>query len=134
MQKLTPAHRQAIERVLAAAPAIVAAWLFGSAQSGELRPGGDLDIAVLFETPPTLDMLAGLRSDLQQATQIDAIDLVALNNASPVLRFEAVSGQDIYCRDMSKRATFVSLLACEYEDEMAQLQRALNMGTYGSAL
>jgi predicted nucleotidyltransferase len=128
MPKLTPAHRQATETALSAHPDIIAAWLFGSAQSGELRPGSDLDIAVLFETSPTLDRLVELRADLQQATQIDAIDLVVLNNASPVLRFEAISGQDIYCRDMGQRATFVSLSAREYEDEMAQLQRALSLG------
>ena len=128
MPKLTPAHLQAIKTVLAARPDIIAAWLFGSAQSGELRAGSDLDIALLFEDAPTLDTLLDLRSDLQQTTQIDAIDLVVLNDASPLLRFEAVSGRDIYCRDMGKRAAFVSLTAREYEDEMAQLQRALNLG------
>jgi predicted nucleotidyltransferase len=128
MQELTPAHRQAIETVLAAQPEIIAAWLFGSAQSGELRADSDLDIGVLFETSPTLDILVELRANLQQATQIDAIDLVVLNNASPVLRFEAISGQDIYCRDMGERAIYVSLWAREYEDEMAQLQRALSLG------
>lgn len=48
-----------------------------------------------------------------------------LNDANPILRFEAVSGRMLFCRDIQRMADFVSLTAREYEDEMAQWQRAL---------
>ena len=106
-------------------PAVTAAWVFGSAQAGHVRPGGDLDVGVLFAQPPTLDELADLRADLQEALAMDAIDLVALNRASPILRFEAVSGRRVFCRDIAALAEFVSLTAREYEDAMAFAQRGL---------
>lgn len=114
-----------IERVFSNHPQVVAAWVFGSAQDGYVRQGSDLDIGVLFAHLPTVDAWADLRADLQQAVGLEDIDLVVLNRANPVLRFEAVSGYAVYCRDAARRAEFVSLAAREYEDEMAWVQRAL---------
>lgn len=114
-----------IESVLAATTNVIAAWAFGSAQDGQIKPGGDLDIGVLFASVPTLDEQIDLLANLQQALHIDPIDLVVLNKANPILRFEAISGRPVYCRDAGQRAEFVSLTAREYEDEMAFLHRAL---------
>lgn len=104
---------------------IIAAWIFGSAREGTVRPGADIDIGVLFSRLPSIDELADLRSALQDALAFDEIDLVVLNEASPILRFEAISGLSVYTADLETRATFVSLTAREYEDEMAQWKRAL---------
>src|SRR5437764_12325837 len=94
--------------VLASRPNMLAAWVFGSAQEGHMRAGSDLDIGVLFAAPPSLDALADLRADLQEALQFEHIDLVVLNNASPILRFAAVSGRLLCGRDPERRAAFVS--------------------------
>ena len=115
----------AIERVFADHPQVIAVWIFGSAQTGSVGVGSDLDVGVLFDHPPTLDQRADVRADLQQAAGLDDIDLVVLNGANAVLQFEAVSGRSLYCRDVSRRAEFVSLVAREYEDEMAWVQQAL---------
>ncbi|MEA3308080.1 MAG: nucleotidyltransferase domain-containing protein [Chloroflexota bacterium] len=112
-------------RTLEQTPQVIAAWVFGSAQTGCVRPGSDLDISVLFSRPPTLDTLVTLRADLQAALRIEEIDLVTLNRASPITRFEAVSGRPIFCRDRARRAEFVSLTAREYEDAMAFLRRGM---------
>ncbi len=112
----------ALKRTLEQTPQVVAAWVFGSSQEGCVRSGSDLDVGVLFRRPPTLDTLATLRADLQAALQIEDIDLVTLNRASPVTRFEAVSGRAIFCRDRARRAEFVSLAAREYEDALAFLR------------
>lgn len=112
---------------------VIAVWAFGSAQDGQIPQGGDLDIGVFFEAPPSLDELADLRSDLQQALGFEEIDLVVLNRANPVLRFEALSGRSLFCRDPGRRADFASLTAREYEDEMAQLRRAISMSSGFSA-
>jgi predicted nucleotidyltransferase len=104
---------------------VEAVWAFGSAKDGNLPEGSDLDIAVLFVTHPSLDMLADLRAMLQEALSLDEIDLVVLNDSSPVLRFEALQGRLLFCRDLERCAGFVSLSAREYEDEMAMVERHL---------
>ena len=109
--------------VLAAAEGVVAAWIFGSAQLGRAGPASDLDIGVLFEEVPSLRQRAELRAGLQQALDFDDIDLLVLNEAGPIARFEAISGRAVWCQDRDRRAAFVSLSAREYEDEMALLRR-----------
>ena len=106
-------------------PNVIAAWAFGSAQQGEIRDGSDLDIAVFFQAVPSLDERAGLRAELQTNLQFDDIDLLVLNGASPITRFEAISGRSIYCRDVGARAEFDSLTAREYEDAIAFIQWGL---------
>ena len=119
----------AVADTLAHAPNVVAAWAFGSARGGDVRPGGDVDVAILFGELPTLEERADLRADLQEVLGIDNIDLVTLNNASALLRFEAVSGHRILCRDAQDCAAFVSLAAREVEDANALAQRALGYWT-----
>ena len=111
--------------VLAARPNVVAAWGFGSARGGEVRPGGDVDVGLLFGQRPSLDELAEMRADLQQRLGQDDIDLVVLNDVSSILRFKAVSSRLLFCRDEEAKAGFVSLTAREYEDDMAFLQKGL---------
>lgn len=113
------------ESIWKTTPKLIAAWAFGSAQDGEIRLGGDVDIGLLFESPPSLDEQLDLLAKLQDALQFEAIDLVVLNEANPILRFEAISGKSLFCRDAGQRAEFVSLAAREYEDEMAFWQRAV---------
>jgi predicted nucleotidyltransferase len=117
-----------LEQLFAAAPNVIAAWVFGSAQNGQIRPGSDLDIGVLFASNPSFDELLALTGDLQQALQFEEIDVVPLNEANPLLRFEAISGRAIFCRDAGRRAEFASLTAREYEDEMAMVERWVRMG------
>ncbi len=117
---------EGVAETLSANPNIIAAWTFGSARDGQVRDGGDLDIGIFSESRPGLDELATLRADLEETLCFGEIDLVVLNDASSVLRFEAVSGRLVYCRDASRCAEFVSLTAREYEDEMALAQRHLH--------
>lgn len=113
--------------VLEATSKVIAAWVFGSAQDGEVRPDGDVDIGVLMESLPSLDEQLELLLKLQKALQVDDVDLVILNEANPILRFEAISGQPLFCRDAVRRAEFASLTAREYEDAIALWQRGLAM-------
>jgi uncharacterized protein len=113
------------EPILEAVPTLIAAWVFGSAQQGLASAGSDIDIGLLMEAPPSLDEQLELLAKLQGALEFEHIDLVILNEANPILRFEAISGRPLICRDLSRRAEFASLTAREYEDEMAFWQRAL---------
>lgn len=111
-----------------ARPDVVCAWAFGSARHGRVRPGADLDVAVLWAAPPGLDELADLRADLQKRLEHDDVDLVVLNRARPILAFEAVSGRRLFCRDPQATAAFVSLTARQYEDDVAFLRQGLAAG------
>ncbi len=122
---LTTTDWQNLEQLFVSYPNVIAAWVFGSAQAGNVRPGGDVDVAVLFEQRPLLDELTELRAAIQDTLDFDAIDLLILNGASPITRFEGISGRAVFCRDLSKRADFVSLTAREYEDSMAFLAKGM---------
>lgn len=115
----------ALEPVWEAHLNLIAVWLFGSAQSGEVRPGSDLDFGLLFAAPPGLDELIDLSMQIQRILDFDQFDLVPLNTVNPYLRFEAISGRPLFCRDPGRRAEFASLTAREYEDEFAFWQKGL---------
>ena len=115
---------EAAETVLERFPGIVAAWAFGSSQDGNLAPGSDLDIAVLYASLPPLEERADLRGALQVALGIEEIDLTVLPCRSPLLAMEAVSGRRLLCGDPDGTAAYVSLVAREAEDESAFLQRS----------
>jgi predicted nucleotidyltransferase len=106
-------------------PDVIAVWAFGSAQGGQVGTGSDVDIGVLMASPPTLDERLELLSKLEGALHSEKIDLVVLNEANVILRFEAISGQPLFCRDLARRAEFVSRTAREYEDETAFWRRSL---------
>jgi len=106
---------------------IVAAWGFGSAKEGVVRPGSDLDIAIFFFRKSTLMERLALLADLQQAAGLEEVDLLILNEASPIARMEALSGSLLFCRDDGVRSSFTSLAAREYESEMAFLAWGLVM-------
>lgn len=110
--------------VLASRPDVIAAWAFGSAKDGYLRPGGDVDIAVLFERKADLDIILEVIGQLQKALGCENLDLTPINEDSPsILRFEAISGNRIACRDPGRTAAFVSLTCREYEEDMALIDQ-----------
>ena len=106
-------------------PDVLAVWSFGSAQDGTVRDGSDADVAVLSRRPISFDQQLDLLGRLQTALGMEAVDLVLLDKANPILSFEAVKGRLLFCRDQQAMAAFVSLTARVYEDEMAMWQRAV---------
>lgn len=114
-----------MERLLSGRPNPVAASVFGSGMEGQIAAGSDLDLGVLIAVPPTLDELVELREKLQRSLQFDDIDLVVLNEASPMTRYEAVSDRLVFARNREEEADFVSLTAREYEDSMALIRRGV---------
>jgi len=106
-------------------PSVVCAWLFGSSKAGIAQLGSDIDIGVLFSHTPDLTEMLLVVGLLEDSFGVGQVDLVVLNDAAPVLRFEAISGRRIFCRDEAQFAAFFSLTAREYEEAMAYLTRGL---------
>jgi predicted nucleotidyltransferase len=102
--------------VLARYPSIEAAYLFGSRAAGQARPDSDVDVA-----------LVGPRAELQArkveilaelvAEGADEVDLVILDDADVVLRFEAVHHNClIFARPDFDHGQYFSRTVREYFD------------------
>ncbi|MCS6839819.1 MAG: nucleotidyltransferase domain-containing protein [Roseiflexus sp.] len=78
---------------------VVVARLFGSRASGRTHARSDIDIAVLFASETTEEERERWRLEsigrLSDAFRSDAIDLAILNDAPPLLRYEALRPR--YC-------------------------------------
>ena len=117
------ALNSAIAEVLKDFPKVGSAWLFGSQAFGRSGPESDVDIGLLVTEKLTTDELLELQYRLMRATSNDKIDLAMLNNAPPVLRFEAISGSNVFCRDPERQAVFFSRTCRDYERAQAMLKR-----------
>lgn len=122
---MCPVNLQSTELVWLSRPEILAVWWFGSAHRRRMQKGSDIDLGILVQGKPSVDLLADLRAALQEVLQFEDIDIVVLNEASSFLRFEAINGQSLFCRDERRKAEFVSMTAREYEDEMAALKKIM---------
>jgi hypothetical protein len=92
-------REQQLGDVLARAPSVKAAWLFGSVAEGRDGPLSDLDVAVLGCAELSFDERAQLAADLERAAG-RRCDVVVVEHASPVLGMEIVrSGRRLFCRD-----------------------------------
>lgn len=111
----TDAVNDLIERlrpILADQPKIAAAWLFGSAARGELRPDSDVDVGILLRDPraTAVDeylLLGELTARLETATAPRAVDVVLLEHQGPVFAHEALAdGRLILEQDRKRRVDF----------------------------
>ncbi len=64
-------------------------FLFGSATSGKMAEGSDIDIGILFEYQPDVYEINELKSELNTILKRD-IDIAVLNSASPILKMQVL--------------------------------------------
>jgi len=109
----------ALANLLAEDPRVLLATIFGSAREGTVRPGSDVDIAVLLSPALTpLEFYAFYVAMTAKLRTIPELDLIDLNHAGTVLAFEALCGRRLVVRDHEAVAGFSSRVAREYEDDM----------------
>ena len=115
-------------KALAPGAALVAAYGFGSVFAGDAAAGSDLDIALLFDAD-TLDdrqrfaMAASIHSQLQHVSPFE-LDLVVLNEASPVLADRAVRAGHLLLGDTDpRRVAFEQRSLVEYLDFLPVIER-----------
>ncbi len=111
-------------------PNVVCATVFGSSSDGTVAPGSDLDVAVLFRDPPAAGeaTLRYYTSLCDAVPEVERVDFVSLNQANPILAFEALRGRLCCKNDPDVTAAFTSLVCREYEDitgYLAYLRRQL---------
>ncbi len=96
-------------------PEVLAVYLFGSRARGEAKQGSDYDLGVVF-APGARDVYLELLGHLVGAG-VEPVDLVDLDRASPLLRFEAVArGRLIFRRPGFDHGSFFSRVVREYWD------------------
>ncbi len=97
---------------------IVAVYLFGSLVGPGLSEESDIDIGLLYQdgTQPGFEEQLILQDDLTQLLQRE-VDLVVLNQASPILRYQVLKhGICILKHDPSKVCSFFVTTLNEYFD------------------
>ena len=107
---------------------VLALYLFGSYASGRPGPLSDVDLAVLFEPSVPRDRYTERRIALfgraAAVVQTDAIDLVVLNTAPPLLTYQVLRGGVLlYEKDSTLRARFAALAIRRYLDFEPTLDR-----------
>jgi hypothetical protein len=107
MAAMNPLERP-IHDVLArlGSPGVISAYLFGSHARGAPHRESDVDVGVVLDrgvhpTPSSrFAERVRLTSELIGALHVDAVDLVVLNDAPPLLaRRVLLDGQQVYCSD-----------------------------------
>lgn len=95
----------------------MAVWGFGSRARGEALAQSDVDLAVLLDREIDLPEELRLRSRVTEALRRDDVDLVVLNSAPPLLRYEVVAaGKRLFARDEEAADRFEERVARECFD------------------
>ncbi|AUB84381.1 type VII toxin-antitoxin system MntA family adenylyltransferase antitoxin [Candidatus Thiodictyon syntrophicum] len=117
MRKLDETDFARLTAHLSAAPDLVAGYCFGSQVDPGRRSPRDVDIAVLPSETLSLRRLLELRAIVTDTLLIDAVDLVDLHQAGPVLKRQVIkSGRLLFARDQTLVNRFELRALRDYQD------------------
>jgi hypothetical protein len=122
MRALPPSDiDRAVARCAAKRREIAAAYVFGSVATGRTRTDSDVDVAVLLARPLSVRGAFSYRlkliADMGSALHRSDVDLVLLNDASPLLAHRVLSkGRLVFERSRSARVRFHVQTANRYAD------------------
>ena len=119
-----------LSRRLSGVTGLDAAYIFGSTINACTVKQSDIDIAVLFSQKPDYESIRSLLAITQDTLMRDDIDLCILNDASPILAFEAIKGNRLLMKSPVRVTAFESLVARQYEDEITRLEYLLRTKDY----
>jgi uncharacterized protein YutE (UPF0331/DUF86 family)/predicted nucleotidyltransferase len=107
---------------------VVLAYLFGSQAEGTARPSSDADFAVLL--PPEtqrskyFDVRLSLTNALMDALHKNEVDVIVLNEATPLLAYEvATHGKILYEDEITRPAVDFSVYAASRYSDTAHFRR-----------
>lgn len=116
-------------------PGIVSAYVFGSVAEGRAHRESDLDVGVLLDRQiypderTRFDAQITLRRHVSPASVGREVDIVVLNDASPVLGRRIVRGDQVYCADPEADHAFrrtVQLRAADLDPFLRKMRRLLH--------
>ncbi|MBI2315687.1 MAG: nucleotidyltransferase domain-containing protein [Betaproteobacteria bacterium] len=111
---------------------ILEAYLFGSQASGRSQPHSDIDVAVYLDEGTAVHSgfgyAAELTADLMRSLGTNAVDLVVLNRAPPLLYHRVLrDGRRILSRDLRATTTregYALSRYCDYLPQLAKIEAA----------
>ncbi len=107
----------AIKDLLARCPEVSFAYLFGSRARGATGPLSDIDVAVFLDRQvETFTFRLRLMEKLAQVLGAERFDLVTLNDAPPVLRYEVIREGQVIKENKRSRIEFEARTLGEYLD------------------
>lgn len=112
---------------------ILFAYLFGSAREGNIRSGGDVDIAVwIDEKAKRIDLIPKIVGLVEKNAAGAPCDLVFLNDAGDQLAFSALQGKILFIRNEARElhSSFYSQTCRDYEDTIAWMKKQLQYRGY----
>jgi len=91
-------------------------FLFGSVVRNMLGPESDIDVAVQFQRIPNTYELQNIKEDLTEKLHRE-IDLVTLNQASPILRMQVLkNGIPVLVKEAAEYCRFFTDTISQYDD------------------
>jgi uncharacterized protein len=117
--------KETLRKIVSRFPDVRLCILFGSAASGAMSDGSDLDIAVAAPQPLSAEMRLALMEAIATATGrvIDLIDLMAVSG--PILRQILSKGMIVQNRDKTLYASLISRMLFNQADMMPYYERTL---------
>ena len=125
--------KEKIAKLLETVPEIQFALLFGSAKTGIIKEGSDVDLGIcLRKAHSELDIMLKISALLEDNLPGIRFDIVNLHKASPILRFEALQGEVIFLPDdnIDSYSDFYSKTCAEYEDQVFWMKKQLQYRGY----
>ena len=112
-------------------PDVAFAYLFGSAQTGAVKSGSDVDIAVFYKGN---DLFIRLKIEelLEKELKGVPIDIIELQKVNPMLAFEALRGVQLFVRkeDVETYLNFYTLTRKLREDRTYWTKKQLEYRGY----
>jgi len=116
-------HKQKIRAFCDSHPEIIAAYLFGSCATGKSGPLSDIDLAFLVDSAQydennfRYGYKAYLITELMRLLSTNGVDVVILNDAPPLLKFQIIyHGIVLFSRSEKERLAFHVRAFNEYQD------------------
>jgi len=122
----------ALRRALVSRSEVLEAYLFGSQATGKAQSHSDIDVAVFVDASRADDggygYVAGLTTHLMAALGSNAVDVVVLNRAPPVLYHRVLrDGQRILSRELRATTTregYALSRYCDFVPQLAKIEAA----------
>jgi predicted nucleotidyltransferase len=117
-----------IERALRSRPEVLEAYLFGSRARQDSQAHSDIDVAVYLDRSAPSETAYGCRaelaSSLMTALASNAVDVVILNEASPLLYHRVLrDGMRLFARDLKAATTREGRAISRFCDYAVQLRK-----------
>lgn len=121
---------QQIAAALTPREEVLEAYLFGSQASGRAQPHSDIDVAVYIDEQRAPESAYGYAAELtavlMSALGTNAVDLVVLNRASPLLYHRVLrDGERVLSRNLAQTTTregYALSRYCDYVPQLAKIE------------